>query len=52
MGWLPTSILPTEARFAYVVSALRLAAIYVPFVERTDARNERLSMGPEHVANG
>ncbi len=37
MGWLPTSILPREARFAYVASALRFAAIYVPFVRQTDA---------------
>jgi hypothetical protein len=39
MEWLPTSILPREARFAYVASAFRLAEIYVPFVDGTDARN-------------
>ena len=37
MGWLPTSILTREARFAYVASALRLTEIYVPFVRHTDA---------------
>jgi hypothetical protein len=33
--WLPTSILPREARLAYVASALRLTEIYAPFVEGT-----------------
>ena len=37
MGWLPTSILPSEACFAYVVAILRLTDIYVPFVEKTEA---------------
>src|SRR5262249_59255671 len=37
MGWLPTSILPREACFAYVASAFRLAEIYVPFVDVSDA---------------
>src|SRR5262249_5719749 len=37
MGWLPTSILPGEALFAYVASALRLAEIYVPFVDVSEA---------------
>ena len=39
MGWLPTSILPREARFAHVASSFRLAEIYVPFVCRTDAHD-------------
>ena len=39
MEGLPTSILPREARFAYVGSAFWLAEIYVPFVDHTDARN-------------
>ena len=34
---LSSSILPREARFAYVASAVRLAEIYVPFVDATDA---------------
>jgi hypothetical protein len=38
MGWLPSSIIPREARFAHVASAFRLAEIYVPFVCRTSAR--------------
>jgi hypothetical protein len=37
MEWLPSSILPREARFAHVASAFRLADIYVPFACRTDA---------------
>jgi len=36
MGWLPTSILPREAHFAYVASASRLAEIYVPFVRHAE----------------
>jgi hypothetical protein len=36
MGWLPTSILPREARFAYLTSSSRLAEIYVPFVLSTE----------------
>jgi len=43
MGWLPASILPREALFAYVASALRLAEIYVPFVPSTRAQAEVLS---------
>jgi hypothetical protein len=39
MEGLPTSILPGEARFAYVASPFRLAEIYVPFVDVTEARN-------------
>jgi hypothetical protein len=41
MEGLPTSILPREARFAYVASAFRLAEIYVPFIDKTEARNSR-----------
>src|SRR5262249_45165730 len=41
MGWLPTSIIPREARFAHVASAFRLAEIYVPFVCRTGAHNRK-----------
>ena len=38
---MPTSILPREARFAYVASTFRLAEIYVSFVVGTDARQDR-----------
>jgi hypothetical protein len=43
MEGLPTSILPREARFAYLTSALRLAEIYVPFVRHT---SERVAIPP------
>src|SRR5436190_1616560 len=39
MEGLPTSILPSEAYFAYVASSFRLAEIYVPFVDPTEAGN-------------
>jgi hypothetical protein len=42
MEWLPTSILPREARFAYVASAFRLAEIYVPFVSSTEVSENRI----------
>jgi hypothetical protein len=35
MGRLPSSILPSEACFAHVASAFRLAEFYVPFVDHT-----------------
>jgi len=38
MDGLPSSILAREARFAHVSSVIRLADIYVPFVDPTDAR--------------
>jgi len=37
MGWLPSSILPREARFAHVTFAFQFAEIYVPFVRPTSA---------------
>jgi hypothetical protein len=36
MGWLPSSILPSEARFAHVTFAFQFAEIYVPFVQDTE----------------
>ena len=39
MGWLPSSILPREARFSNVTFDFRFAVIYVPFGDVTDARN-------------
>jgi hypothetical protein len=42
MEGLPTSILPREARFAYLTSVIRLAEIYVPFVDQSEARNRIL----------
>jgi len=38
MGWVPTPILPREARFAYVSSVFRLTEICAPFVRPTSAR--------------
>jgi hypothetical protein len=35
MGWLPSTILPSEARFAHVTFAFQFAEIYVPFVGHT-----------------
>jgi hypothetical protein len=39
MGWLSTSIVPREAHFAHVDFVFQLTEIYVPFVERTEARS-------------
>jgi hypothetical protein len=36
---LPSLIFTPEALFAYVLFTLRLAEIYVPFADDTDARN-------------
>src|SRR5262245_3080122 len=52
MGWLPTSILPSEARFAYVASPFRLAEIYVPFVLPTSARGELPPIYFGHIPRG
>jgi hypothetical protein len=38
MGWLPHTIYPKEAPFAYAAFTSGLADIYVPFVCRTNAR--------------
>jgi hypothetical protein len=40
MDGLPSSILPTEARFAHVASAVQLADIYVPFVDPTSVSSD------------
>jgi hypothetical protein len=45
MDGLPSSILPREARFAHVASAVRLADIYVPFGDPTEARNAKRPVG-------
>src|SRR6516165_9108202 len=50
MGWLPTSIFPSEARFAHVAFSFRLVEIYVPFVCRTSARRAlRLARVVDHT---
>jgi propanol-preferring alcohol dehydrogenase len=49
MEWLPTSILPREARFAHVASAFRLAEIYVPFVCHTELDEIEGRTPPPHL---
>jgi hypothetical protein len=41
-GLLSGSIFTREVRFAYHISAFRLAKIYVPFVDVTEARSAPL----------
>src|SRR5262249_24850975 len=50
MEGLPTSILPSEARFAHVTSAFRLAEIYVPVVRHTDVLSGCLYLDRSLVA--
>jgi len=38
-GMVANPIVPSKGRFAHVASAVRLAVIYVPFVDHTDARS-------------